>query len=234
MGSRPVSLPKERQSADLPQVAASRAGAHAGYGGSCAGTNQKHDPTSVTTTTPRYLDNTPDAPQLSAPSRTNRGPYRRKPGREGEGPRRPSVVLAENLRAYRVLRHITQDELAARMSGLGHQMSRSTISAIESLCRSVTVDELLGFVICIGVTIGQLLDATGPEHSRPHGLDVGLRASDGSPRLLAPWAAYLLASSRASVQLAIERGAEIEMRRVGDLPAAAQRELNNMQSSPLD
>lgn len=142
--------------------------------------------------------------------------------------------MAENLSAYRVLRRLTQDELAARMTGLGHQMSRSTISGIESLSRSVTVDELLGLAICMGVTIGQLLDATGPEHSRPYGLDVGLRASDGSARLLTPWVAHLLAASRACLRLANEGGTEIEMQRAGRLPAAARRELNDMQPSPLD
>lgn len=54
-------------------------------------------------------------------------------------------------------------------------MGRSAVSAIEVKSRSVTVDELFGLAISIGVTIGQLLDPTGPDHSRRLAVDVGLK-----------------------------------------------------------
>ena len=44
-------------------------------------------------------------------------------------------MLAENIAAYRVLRRITQDELAMNMTAIGYEMGRSTISAVESLGR---------------------------------------------------------------------------------------------------
>jgi hypothetical protein len=117
------------------------------------------------------------------------------------------------------------------MTALGHEMTRSTVSAIEGHGRSVTVDELFGLAISIGVTIGQLLDPTGPDHSRTDGVDVGLRAADGSGRRLAPWLAHLLVASRATVTLPTADGAEFQVHPAGDLPSAAERELRNLSAS---
>ena len=140
------------------------------------------------------------------------------------------MLLAENLSAYRALRNITQDMLAARMTAIGHSMTRSTISAIEGGSRGVTVDELFGLAITIGVTIGQLLDATGPTHSRSAFLDVGLRTSDGSLRPVAPWLAHLLAMSRAFVRLPPGDGAVIEIHPATSPPEEARRALNEVRS----
>lgn len=159
---------------------------------------------------------------------TDRGPYRVRAARNTDVPNRPSAALARNLGAYRGLRHVTQDELAGRMTGLGHDMSRSTISAIESSGRSVTIDEMFGFAISLGVTIGQLLDPTGPDHSRADRVDVGLRAGDGSPQLLSPWIAHLIAASRVRVTLPSEDRVELEVLPAADLPAAAEREFRSL------
>ena len=99
------------------------------------------------------------------PVPANRGPYASRiapPNRE-EG--RPSDALAANVRAYRVLRRMTQDELAARMTQLGHCWGRSTVSAVEGGGRNVSVDELFGLAASFGVSIGagSRSDRSGPE-----------------------------------------------------------------------
>ena len=128
---------------------------------------------------------------------------------------RPSDALAANLRAYRLLRHLTQDGLAAQMTSLNHGWGRSTVSAVEGTTRNVTVDELFGLALCLGVTIGELLDPEGPDRSRRLSLDVGLRvADDGRPQPLDPILARLWASSRAVMRLSEEAGGDFEV----DLP----------------
>ncbi|HEV2760048.1 MAG TPA: helix-turn-helix transcriptional regulator [Acidimicrobiales bacterium] len=161
----------------------------------------------------------------------NRGPYAR-PHRleEAGGPAqnlgRPSDALAQNLRAYRLLRHMTQDQLAARMAHLCHGWGRSTVSAVESRSRNVTVDELFGLAVSVGVTIGQLLDPTGPDHSRRLSLDVGLRAADdGHPHPVTPRLAHLWAASRAVIRLWHDQGRQVQVEVADDLPPATQREL---------
>ncbi|MDQ3641459.1 MAG: helix-turn-helix domain-containing protein [Actinomycetota bacterium] len=140
---------------------------------------------------------------------------------------RPSDALAQNLRAYRLLRHMTQDQLAARMAHLCHGWGRSTVSAVESRSRNVTVDELFGLAVSVGVTIGQLLDPTGPDHSRRLSFDVGLRAADeGSSQPVALRLAHLWAASRAVIRLWHEDGRQVQVEVADDLPPATQRELD--------
>ena len=146
-------------------------------------------------------------------STASRGPYVRPPRmEESGGPAqnlgRPSDALAQNLRAYRLLRHMTQDQLAARMAHLGHGWGRSTVSAVESRSRNVTVDELFGLAVSVGITIGQLLDPTGPDHSRRLSLDVGLRAADeGNSHPVTPRLAHLWSASRALISPGTKTGA---------------------------
>src|SRR5215218_1648915 len=99
-------------------------------------------------------------------ARRGRGPYMKDVADAGLVLGRPSDALAANLRAYRMLRNMTQDELASRMAHLCHGWGRSTVSAVEGKSRNVTVDELFGLALSVGVTIGALLDPTGPDHSR--------------------------------------------------------------------
>ncbi len=144
---------------------------------------------------------------------TGRGPYAREMGKAvAGGLGRPSDALAENLRAYRLLRHMTQDQLAASMGELGHGWGRSTVSAVESRSRNVTVDELFGLALVVGVTIGQLLDPGGPDRSRPLSLDVGLRTEgNNEPQPVAPKLARMWASSRAVIRLAYDDGPKVEV-----------------------
>ena len=144
-----------------------------------------------------------------SPGRLNRGPYRVRavPSTVDHG--RPSSVLAENIRCYRVLRGMTQEQLAARMTVLGHAWSRSIVSAIEGKKRSVTIDELFGLAINFGVTVGGLLDPSGPDGSRDLGLDVGL-GSVGHNALPTQFA-RLLAASRAVIRLVGGEGILIDI-----------------------
>lgn len=134
-----------------------------------------------------------------------RGPYARTRTRAAGELGRPSDALAENLRAYRLLRHLTQDQLAACMAQLGHGWGRSTVSAVEGRSRNVTVDELFGLALSLAVTIGQLLDPGGPDRTRRLSLDVGLQAAGGGhPQPVGPRLARLWASSRAVIRLVDE------------------------------
>ena len=155
---------------------------------------------------------------------TGRGPYARAAGRAvTTGSGRPSAALAENLRAYRLLRHMTQDHLAGRMTQLAHGWGRSTVSAVEGRSRNVTVDELFGLALSLGVTIGQLLDPGGPDRSRQLSLDVGLRAEgDGPPQPLAPRLARMWASSRALIRLEYDDGPKVEVELDPDLADDAE------------
>lgn len=163
-------------------------------------------------------------------SPANRGPYMKATGDQARDLGRPSEALAANLRAYRMLRRMTQDQLAARMFHLCHGWGRSTVSAVEGNTRNVTVDELFGLAVSVGVTIGQLLDPTGPDHSRRLSLDVGLRGADDGSHPVAPRLAHLWASSRAVIRLWQDDGRKVEVEVADDLPPAHQRELEGLRS----
>ncbi len=153
----------------------------------------------------------------------HRKPYRPRSGHPAEAVGGLSEALAENLRDYRLLRHVTQSDLSARMSTLGHNWGRSTVSAVEGNGRNVTVDELGGLAISLGTSIGQLLDPTGPDHSRMLSLNAGLPGPRG---LLRPDLAHLWSISRIVVSLgegeeapltiSEARGSTINVQRVKD------------------
>jgi hypothetical protein len=75
---------------------------------------------------------------------------------------------------------MTQQDFAVGMVYSGHRRRRSTVSALEGNGRKVTVDELFGLALSLGGTIGQLLDPTGPDHSRKLALDVGRNVPGGA------------------------------------------------------
>jgi transcriptional regulator with XRE-family HTH domain len=74
----------------------------------------------------------------------------------------PSQALASNLRRLRGLRRLSQEDIAERMTALGYgragSWKRSTAAESETGKRQVTVDELVGLAMILGVTIGELLD----------------------------------------------------------------------------
>lgn len=170
------------------------------------------------------------APDEADEGRPRRGPYRRGKARRLGDQGRPSHVLAENLRTYRALHQLTQDELAARMAHLGHGWGRSTVSAVEGKGRNVTIDELFGLAVSLGVTVGDLLDPTGPGHTRQLSLDVGLPEAEGGRRALPPVLAQLFAASRAVVRFWHEDGEQPEFDVADDLPVATARELEELRT----
>jgi hypothetical protein len=107
---------------------------------------------------------------------------------------------------------MTQVDLALRMTDLGHDWGRSTVSAVELGNRNVLTDELLGLTICFGVTIGALLDPTGPDHSRTLSFDLGLEF----PRRIAADVARLWAASRVVIRLRHEDGGDYALDVVDD------------------
>lgn len=160
----------------------------------------------------------PEHPGGRAPLK--RGPYRAPAARPPEGDVRPSRVLAENIRAYRLLRDITQDDLAARMTRLGHGWSRSAVSAAEGRRRGVTIDEVFGLAINFEVAVGCLLDPSGPDCSRTLGLDVGLRRVGHSSELPSQLG-RLFAWSRAVIRLVDHDSGTIDIDIVSDAATPA-------------
>lgn len=118
------------------------------------------------------------------------------PKRAGRTPR-PGTrfladVLAENIRGFRSLRQLSQEDLAARMRVLGHDWVRPTVSTIERAQRNVTVDELLGLALILDAGFGDLLSPRGPAREREAApLDVGVgtpMTSELAEYLIRGWA----------------------------------------------
>lgn len=162
------------------------------------------------------------------PAPVNRGPYAPRIGPSTSDEGRPSDALAANVRAYRVLRHMTQGYLADRMTHLGHGWGRSTVSAVEGGGRNISVDELFGLAASFGVSIGQLFDPTGPDHSRRLSFNVGV-TDRGVPQSLEPHLAQLWGASRAVVRLWHD-GKEFALDVADELPVEAQRKLDGLRT----
>lgn len=158
----------------------------------------------------------------------NRGPYASRTRAPASGEVRPSDALAANVRAHRVLRRMTQGDLAARMTHLCHGWGRSTVSAVEGRGRNISVDELFGLAASFGVSIGQLFDPTGPDHSRRLGFDVGI-TERGVARSVEPDLAQLWGASRAVLRLWHD-GEEFALDVADELPVEAQRKLHGLRT----
>jgi transcriptional regulator with XRE-family HTH domain len=69
------------------------------------------------------------------------------PAAAGEQPPHGSTtipeVLGANIRAYRLLKELEQEDLAARMRLHAHPWRRATVSEVERARRNVTVPELV-------------------------------------------------------------------------------------------
>lgn len=74
--------------------------------------------------------------------------------------RSPSLVLAANTAAHRRARRLTGEQVAERMTALGHPWAEATVDAVESGARPVSTDELAGLALVLGVSFGDLLDPT--------------------------------------------------------------------------
>jgi transcriptional regulator with XRE-family HTH domain len=86
-----------------------------------------------------------------------------------------SDVLATNVRAYRLVRGRTQEELADRMSQLGHGWSAGTVGFAERGDRTLSVDELLALAIVLETDVLDLLDPTGIDGRQTAPVDYAVR-----------------------------------------------------------
>ncbi len=102
-------------------------------------------------------------------------PTPRRAGREPlKGSHFLSDVLADKLRASRLLRRLKQDDIADGMRDLRHTTwSRQTVSDVERGLRNLTVDELAGLSLLLQVPLFKLLDPEPLEGGQPPALDVG-------------------------------------------------------------
>jgi transcriptional regulator with XRE-family HTH domain len=115
------------------------------------------------------------------------------PGRAGREPlpgsRFLSDAVAEKVRAYRLLRRLKQDDVAAGMRDLRHHTwTRQTVSDIERVQRNLTVDELVGLSIVLELSLNELLDPVPVGGGLPPALDVGLPVPI-PPEIVRHWSA---------------------------------------------
>lgn len=66
-------------------------------------------------------------------------------------------VICKNLRRFRKMRGLTQDQLAARMQVMNVNLTQELISRIERNDRIVTDYELACFCRALGVTLEEML-----------------------------------------------------------------------------
>jgi transcriptional regulator with XRE-family HTH domain len=96
----------------------------------------------------------------------------KRSGRQAKpGSRFPGEIVAENVRTWRGVRRLSQAQLAARMSSLGHRWTESIVGFVERGQRNVTVDEYIGLHFALELDdFGALLDPLGIEgEMRPYG-----------------------------------------------------------------
>jgi transcriptional regulator with XRE-family HTH domain len=99
----------------------------------------------------------------------------RRAGREPlPGSRFLSDAVTEKVRAWRLLRHLQQADVAEKMRELRHPWTQATVSQVERGQRNLTVDELVGLSIVLGLTLNELLDPVPVGGGPPPALDVGL------------------------------------------------------------
>lgn len=79
---------------------------------------------------------------------------------------RPNLTVAEvlalNVRRYRQLRDLSQEQVAYGMQDLGWPWRQATVSEVEKLKRHVNVPEMIALVLVLGASVEQLLDPRGP------------------------------------------------------------------------
>jgi transcriptional regulator with XRE-family HTH domain len=115
------------------------------------------------------------------------------PGRAGREPlpgsRFLSDAVAEKVRGYRLLRRMKQDKVAEDMRKLRHHTwTRQTVSDVERVQRNLTVDELVGLSIVLGLSLNELLDPVPVGGGPPPALDIGLPVAI-PPDLVRRWSA---------------------------------------------
>jgi transcriptional regulator with XRE-family HTH domain len=115
------------------------------------------------------------------------------PGRAGREPlpgsRFLSDTVAEKVRGYRLLHRMKQDDVADKMRMLRHHTwTRQTVSDVERVRRNLTVDELVGLSIVLGLSLNELLDPVPIGGGLPPALDIGLPVAL-PPDIVRDWSA---------------------------------------------
>jgi hypothetical protein len=108
-----------------------------------------------------------------------RGTPKQRSKQAAEGTVFPSMALARNVKAYRQMRGLKQEEVGAQMSRLGWDWNAGTCGFVERGDRAVDVDELVGLAVLLDVPIAGLLDPTGFDGRNQVGLDLGVGRSPG-------------------------------------------------------
>jgi transcriptional regulator with XRE-family HTH domain len=101
----------------------------------------------------------------------NMTPAPKQKRKRSEGALFPRDFLAAKVRATRGLHGLGQQDLAERMSALGHEWSRPTVSQVERAARTVSVDELFGLCLALQLDFPTLL---APLEGLDVPMDVGL------------------------------------------------------------
>jgi transcriptional regulator with XRE-family HTH domain len=71
------------------------------------------------------------------------------------------AIFARRLREFRLLANTTQQELAGRMTAVGHKMHRSAIAKIEVGERPVSIGEAVQFAGFLGVPLTEMVTDPG-------------------------------------------------------------------------
>jgi transcriptional regulator with XRE-family HTH domain len=95
-------------------------------------------------------------------------------------------AVADNVRAYRVLGRLEQEDIAERMRQLGHPWKRVTVSEVERGRRNVTVPELVALTLVLGVTATELLDPRRPDQRSGDGEILLVLTPDGAGQPISP------------------------------------------------
>jgi transcriptional regulator with XRE-family HTH domain len=74
------------------------------------------------------------------------------------------MIFARRLRMFRLQASLTQQHRAGQMTAAGHKMLPSTISAIESGRRLVTIGEAVQFAGALGVSLLALVTNGSPHN----------------------------------------------------------------------
>lgn len=69
-------------------------------------------------------------------------------------------ILGANVREYRLLARLEQEDIAERMRLTGHPWCRQTVSEIERAQRNTTVSELVELAAILDASVNRLLEAS--------------------------------------------------------------------------
>lgn len=73
-------------------------------------------------------------------------------------PATPAEAVVQNVRRLREGQRLTQEDLAERLTYLGHSASRRTVMRMENGQRGISVDELAAVALALGTSPAVLMD----------------------------------------------------------------------------